>query len=150
MVDPLFWLGLSLFLVAFSLVAVLIVAIPTLQEVARAARSAEKLFDTLNREFPPTLESIRLTGKEVGDLTDEINQSIDSATGVVKQLDRGLSNAREQIQKAQDNSSSLLTGVRTAWKVWRNPESSRHLAPYQSNSVPEQSKNNVSENISDN
>ena len=55
MIDPVFWLGISLFLVAVSLTAVLVVTIPALQEVARAARSAEKLFDTLNREFPPTL-----------------------------------------------------------------------------------------------
>ncbi|GAB4547541.1 MAG: hypothetical protein Tsb0014_42230 [Pleurocapsa sp.] len=140
MVNPLFWLGLSLFLVAFSLVAVLIVAIPTLQEVARAARSAEKLFDTLNREFPPTLEAIRLTGQEVGELTDEINQSIDGATGVVKQIDRSLTTAKEQVQKAQDNSRSLLTGVKVAWQVWRKPNSNEYFSPYQNNSVPQKSK----------
>jgi uncharacterized protein YoxC len=143
MVNPLFWLGLSLFLVAFSLVAVLIVAIPTLQEVARAARSAEKLFDTLNREFPPTLEAIRLTGQEVGELTDEINQSIDGATGVVKQLDRGLTTAKEQVQKAQDNSRSLLTGVKVAWQVWRNPSSQEDFSPYQNNSVPQKPKRDL-------
>jgi len=60
--DPLFWLGLSLLLVAVSLTAVLVVAIPTLMELSRAARSAEKLFDTLGRELPPTLEALRLTG----------------------------------------------------------------------------------------
>ncbi len=118
--DPVFWLGLSLFLVGFSLVAVLIVAIPTLQEVARAARSAEKLFDTLNREFPPTLEAIRLTGTEVGELTDEINQSVESATQVVKQVDRSLIGAREQVKQAQTNTRSIVTGVKTAWRVWRD------------------------------
>lgn len=121
MIDPLFWLGFSLLLVSFSLVAVLIVAIPTLQEVARAARSAEKLFDTLNQEFPPTLEAIRLTGIEVGELTDEINQGIEGAGGVVKQVDRGLNNAKEQVQQVQTSSRSLITGVKTAWRVWRNP-----------------------------
>ncbi len=65
MIDPLFWLGLSILLVAVSLTAVLIAALPALQELARAARSAEKLFDTLQREFPPTLEAIRLTGLEI-------------------------------------------------------------------------------------
>ena len=122
MIDPLFWLGLSLLLVSFSLFAVLLVTIPTLQEVARAARSAEKLFDTLNREFPPTLEAIRMTGKEVGELTDELNQGINNATGVVKQVDRGLVNAKIQAQQVQQNSKGLVVGIRAAWKTWRNPE----------------------------
>ncbi|MGF1542337.1 MAG: hypothetical protein ACFCU5_18150 [Pleurocapsa sp.] len=122
MMNPLFWLGLSLFLVAFSLVAVLIVAIPTLQEVARAARSAEKLFDTLNQEFPPTLEAIRLTSIEVGELTDEINQGVESASEVAKQVDRSLTTARQQVQQVQIRSSGLVAGVKAAWKVWRNPE----------------------------
>ena len=122
MIDPLFWLGLSLLLVSFSLFAVLLVTIPTLQEVARAARSAEKLFDTLNREFPPTLEAIRMTGKEVGELTDELNQGINNATGVVKQVDRGLVNAKIQAQQVQQSSKGLVVGIKTAWKTWRNPE----------------------------
>lgn len=122
MIDPLFWLGLSLLLVSFSLFAVLLVTIPTLQEVARAARSAEKLFDTLNREFPPTLEAIRMTGKEVGELTGDLNQGISNATGVVKQVDKGLVNAKIQTQQIQQNSQSLVVGIRAAWKTWRNPE----------------------------
>ncbi len=136
MINPLFWLGLSLFLVAFSLVAVLIVAIPTLQEVARAARSAEKLFDTLNQEFPPTLEAIRLTGIEVGELTDEINQGVESATKVAKQVDRSLTTAKQQVQQAQIRSSGFVAGVKAAWKVWRNrePKKSIDIEPSQQTS----------------
>lgn len=143
MIDPLFWLGLSLFLVSFSLFAVLLVTIPTLQEVARAARSAEKLFDTLNREFPPTLEAIRLTGKEVGELTDDLNQGINQATGVVKQVDRGLINAKQQVQQAQENSRGLVAGVRAAWKVWRNPQSNNSSI---NGSIP--SRRNISSRVS--
>lgn len=149
MIDPLFWLGFSLLLVSFSLVTVLIVAIPTLQEVARAARSAEKLFDTLNQEFPPTLEAIRLTGIEVGELTDEINQGIEGASGVVKQVDRGLTNAKEQVQQAQTNSRSLVAGVKTAWRVWRNPHHKKPLAPQSSqlnNSRPKVTKKSPQDN----
>ncbi|NJL53197.1 MAG: hypothetical protein HC930_15245 [Hydrococcus sp. SU_1_0] len=120
MIDPLFWLGLSLLLVSFSLFAVLLVTIPTLQEVGRAARSAEKLFDTLNREFPPTLEAIRLTGKEVGELTDDLNQGIGKATGIVQRVDRGLVTAQQQVQQ---NSRGLVAGAKAAWKVWRSPTS---------------------------
>ncbi|MEL6495514.1 MAG: hypothetical protein AAFQ41_10385 [Cyanobacteria bacterium J06623_7] len=122
MIDPLFWLGLSLLLVSFSLFAVLLVTIPTLQEVGRAARSAEKLFDTLNREFPPTLEAIRLTGKEVGELTDDLNQGISNATGVVQQVDRGLVTAKQQVQQVQQSSVGLVAGAKAAWKVWRSSQ----------------------------
>ena len=146
MIDPLFWLGLSLFLVSFSLFAVLLVTIPTLQEVARAARSAEKLFDTLNREFPPTLEAIRLTGKEVGELTDDINQGINQATGVAKQVDRGLVNAKQQVQQAQETSRGLAAGVRAAWKVWRNPNSSNGSIPSRRNISSRVSQSELEDN----
>ena len=132
MIDPLFWLGLSLFLVSFSLFAVLLVTIPTLQEVARAARSAERLFDTLNREFPPTLEAIRLTGKEVGELTDDINQGINNATGVVRQVDRGLLTAKQQAEQVEQSSRGFIAGVKAGWKVWQNPKRDRPQAtPYE-------------------
>jgi uncharacterized protein YoxC len=127
MIDPLFWLGVSLFLVAVSLATVLIVAIPTLQEVARAARSAEKLFDTLDREFPPTLEAIRLTGIEIGELTDEINRGIEGATGLAKQVDRSLVNAQQQVKQVQTGTRNLVTGVKTAWRVWQNPKDKPNL-----------------------
>ena len=127
MIEPLFWLGFSLFLVSFSLFAVLLITIPTLQEVAKAARSAEKLFDTLNREFPPTLEAIRFTGREVGELTDEINQGINNATGIVKQVDQGLVTAKQQAQQVQQSSRGLVAGVKAAWKVWRNPPDQNSL-----------------------
>jgi hypothetical protein len=59
-------------------------AIPALRELARASRSAERLFDTLYRELPPTLESIRLTGSEISDLTDDLSEGVESAGNVVK------------------------------------------------------------------
>jgi uncharacterized protein YoxC len=123
MIDPVFWLGISLFLVAVSLTAVLVVAIPTLQEVARAARSAEKLFDTLNREFPPTLEAIRLTGIEINQLTDEIDRGVESASGIVQQVDKTITNTKEQLQQAQVNTRSVAIGFRAAWQAWKRPES---------------------------
>lgn len=123
MIDPVFWLGISLFLVAVSLTAVLVVAIPTLQEVARAARSAEKLFDTLNREFPPTLEAIRLTGIEINQLTDEIDRGVESASGIVQQVDKTIVNTKEQLQQAQVNTRSVAIGFRAAWQAWKKPES---------------------------
>ena len=134
MVDPLFWLGLSILLVAVSLTAVLVVALPALQELGRAARSAEKLFETLNRELPPTLDSIRLTGMEISELTDDMSEGVQSAGQLVKQVEQGLSSTRQQAQKVQTTTRSFFTGVKAAWKTFtRKPSSKRrsrdrHLA----------------------
>ncbi len=121
MSEPIFWLGLSILLVAVSLAAVLIAALPALQELARAARSAEKLFDTLSRELPPTLEAIRLTGLEISDLTDDVADGVQSASQIVKQVEGTVSGARQQVREAQITSRSAWTGVQAAWKTFRRP-----------------------------
>jgi uncharacterized protein YoxC len=126
-IDPVFWLGVSILLVAVSLAAVLVAMIPTLKELARAARSAEKLFDTLSRELPPTLESIRLTGLEISELTDEVNDGVQSAKRVVQQVDQGLGGARKQAQRAQASTRSFLVGMTAAWRTWRRPTPRRPL-----------------------
>lgn len=118
MIDPLFWLGLSILLVAVSLTAVLVAALPALQELARAARSAEKLFDTLRRDLPPTLEAIRLTGLEISDLTDDVSQGVQSATHVAQQVDQSLDNAVKQAQKIEVSTRSVFTGVKAAWRTF--------------------------------
>jgi uncharacterized protein YoxC len=122
--EPIFWLGCSLCLVAVSLTAVLIAALPALQELARAARSAEKLFDTLHREFPPTLEAIRLTGVEITQLTEEIDEGVKSAAGVVKQVDQSLAGAKESLYQANRGSRRVVTGFRAAWDSWNRSSSS--------------------------
>ncbi len=124
MSDPIFWLGLSIVLVAVSLTAVLVAALPALQAIARAARSLEKLADTLSREFPPTLEAIRMTGLEISELTDEVTEGVQSAGKVVKQVDQSLDGAKQQAQRVQTSTGSFLTGVRVAWKTFtRQPQS---------------------------
>lgn len=132
--EPLFWLGLSILLVAVSLTALLVAAIPALQEVARAARSAEKLFDTLSRELPPTLEAIRLTGLEISDLTDDVSESVQSASGVVKQVDQSLNSAKKQAQNVQSGTRSIFVGVKAAWKTFTNPKPSRRAIERQGSS----------------
>lgn len=127
MLDPLFWLGLSLLLVAVSLTAVLVALIPAVLEISRAARSAEKLFDTLRREFPPTLEAIRLTGLEISELTDDLNDGVNSATEVVRQVDRSLSDARKQAQKFSVGTRSIAAGVKAAWETWHRPSPRRKI-----------------------
>ncbi|WP_413160987.1 hypothetical protein ACL6C3_20970 [Capilliphycus salinus ALCB114379] len=119
MTDPVFWLGLSILLVAASLSAVLIAALPALQALARAARSLEKLADTLSREFPPTLEAIRMTGLEISELTDDVSEGVQSAGQVVKQVDRSIDNAKKQAQKVQSTTGSIFTGFKVAWNTFR-------------------------------
>ncbi len=118
MIDPIFWLGLSILLVSVSLTAVLVAAIPALQELARAARSVEKLADTLRRELPPTLEAIRLTGMEISDLTDDVTEGVQSAGQVVKQVDQSLDSAKKQVKKVNTTTRSVLAGVKAAWQTF--------------------------------
>lgn len=118
MIDPLFWLGLSFFLVAVSLTAVLVAAVPALQELARAARSVEKLADTLSRELPPTLEAIRLTGMEISDLTDDMSEGVQSAGQVIKQVDQTLDVAKKQVKQVNTTTRSVFAGVKAAWKTF--------------------------------
>lgn len=132
MIDPLFWLGLSILLVAVSLTAVLVAALPALNELARAARSIEKLADTLRRELPPTLEAIRLTGMEISDLTDDINEGVNSASQVVKQVDLSLEGAKQQAKKVQVTTKSVFTGLKAAWKTFTRPSGSNDSPPRRS------------------
>ncbi len=123
--NPFFWLGISILLVAISLMALLVVAILTLQELTRAARSAEKLLDNLNRELPATLQDLRLTGKDLSVLSEEVSGSVQSAHSVVKQVDQGLSEARAQAQKAQITTRSLFAGMTAALQVLSAPPTRR-------------------------
>ncbi|MGJ3249775.1 MAG: DUF948 domain-containing protein [Elainellaceae cyanobacterium] len=135
MIDPIFWLGLSILLVAVSLTAILIALLPAVWELARAARSAEKLFDTLSRELPPTLEAIRLTGMEITDLTDDVNDGVQNAGQIVQQVNQSLSGARQQIQYAHVGTRSAVSGVRAAWKAFFQSSNSPQDQPSaQSNS----------------
>jgi len=116
--NPVFWLALSLLFVSISLTVMLAIAIPALRELARAARSAEKLFETLRREFPPTLQAIRLTGMEISDLTDDVSQGVQSAGNVVKHVDASLSTVRRQAERVHTSTRSVVTGLKVAWKTW--------------------------------
>lgn len=127
--NPFFWLGLSILLVAISLIALLTVAVLTLQELARAARSAEKLLDTLNRELPATLQDLRLTGKEISELTDEVSGGMQSARNVVQQVDQGLLEAKAHAQKAQVTTRSFLAGATAALQVLTGPPRRRRRPP---------------------
>ncbi|PSR12316.1 hypothetical protein C8255_26780, partial [filamentous cyanobacterium CCP3] len=120
MADPLFWLALSFLLVVISLTAVLMVAIPAMRELGRAARSAEKMFDTLSRELPPTLEAIRLTGLEIVELTDDVTEGVQSAGQVAQQVNQSIATAQTGAKRLNTGTKSLFTGARAAWQAWTN------------------------------
>lgn len=117
--SPLFWLSLSLFLVSVSLTAVLIAAFPAFLELARVARNADKLIDTLQQELPPTLRAIRLTGEEITELTNDVNTGVKSASQTVQRFDQGVTTAKNQAKGVRKQTRGFLTGVKVAWKTWR-------------------------------
>ena len=110
--------------------ALLTVAILVLRELARAARSAEKLLDTLNRELPITLQDLRLTGKELSDLSEEVSGSMQSARSVAQQVDRGLVEAKAQAQKAHITTRSLMAGTSAALQALTKPRPNRSRRRY--------------------
>ena len=109
-------------LVAVSLTALLVAAFPAIQDLSRAARSAEKLFDRLDRELPPTLEAIRLASLELGDLSDDMSQGVQSAAAVAQQVDLSIVQVKKQAVNVQTNTRSVWVGVRAAWRTWQNRE----------------------------
>ncbi len=119
MENPLFWLGLSLGLVAMSLTAVLITFIPLVQELAHTARSAEKLLDTLNKELPNTLEALRMTNVELTQLSQEVQGGVKSASGTVQNIDQTIVTAKKQAQNIQNKSRSIWAGLKAGIRTWR-------------------------------
>jgi hypothetical protein len=119
LIDPLLFLGCSILLVAVSVTALVVAAFPAIQDLSRAARSAEKLFDRLDRELPPTLEAIRLAGLELSDLSDEMSQGVQSATTAVQQANIGLTEVKKQAGNVRTNTRSVWVGVKAAWQTWR-------------------------------
>lgn len=125
MINPLFWLGLSILLLALGLAVLVGVSVPALFGLARAARSAEKLFDTLDRELPRTLEAMRHTGADLRGLADDMTDGVSSARNIVKQVDHSLNDVRQQAHQAKRSTRSLVVGVRAAWRVLTKPTNSR-------------------------
>ncbi|MEO1401349.1 MAG: DUF948 domain-containing protein [Cyanobacteria bacterium J06635_1] len=121
MTNPLFWLSLSMGLLALSVILLLMVAIPVVLGMARVVRSAEKLLDVLHQELPPTLHSLRQTGADLSDLTEDVNEGVQGASHVVKRVDQSLTQASQQAQQAQMTARSLWAGLTVAWGVFMQP-----------------------------
>lgn len=127
--DPVFWLGMSLFLVAISLTLVLVVAIPAFQEFSKASQSAQKLFDLLQRELPSTFEALRRTGGELSELSEDMSESLQTASHVVKQVDESLMEVKQHVQRAGIGTTSFLVGVRAAVKSLGRSNRNRNRRP---------------------
>lgn len=123
------WLGLSILLLAVGLAVLVCVSVPALFGLARAARSAEKLFDTLDRELPRTLEAMRNTGADLSGLADDMTDSVSSARNIVKQVDHSLSDVRQQAYQAKRTTRSVAIGFRAAWRVLTKPTKPRAKRP---------------------
>ncbi|MEL7507061.1 MAG: DUF948 domain-containing protein [Cyanobacteria bacterium J06636_28] len=129
MTNPVIWLGLSILLLAVGLAVLVCVSVPALFGLARAARSAEKLFDTLDRELPRTLEAMRNTGADLSGLADDMTDSVSSARNIVKQVDHSLSDVRQQAYQAKRTTRSVAIGFRAAWRVLTKPTKPRAKRP---------------------
>ncbi|MGF1538452.1 MAG: hypothetical protein ACFB4J_18475 [Elainellaceae cyanobacterium] len=128
-----------------SLTAVLVVALPVVVELGRAARSAEKLFDTLNRELPPVLNAMQMTGQELGELTEEVSESVGKAGRLVRQVDQGVQLVKQQAGQVGRTGRSVMAGARAAWVVLRRqPRSSAPAAPRPDFSAPDFSESDFS------
>jgi methyl-accepting chemotaxis protein len=145
--DPIFWLGLSVLCVAIGIAAVLLTLIPALRELGRAAQGAEKLFDTLNRELPPTLEAIRLTSLELTELTDDLTDSIQSMGQVAQHVDSTVSTAKAQAKQVTVTSKSVAAGFKAAWQSLTSEAASETASEAASETASEAASETASEAI---
>lgn len=127
-------LSLSFLLVVICLTAVLITAIPAFRELARAGRSVARLAETLSRELPPTLEAIRLTGLEISELSDELNQGAKTASEAVQQVNEGIKSVRRTTSSAATATRSAFARLKSGWQSLSRPKlktkkSSKDLPP---------------------
>jgi uncharacterized protein YoxC len=125
MSEAIFLLGLSFLLVVICLTILLLTAIPTFKELGKAANSIVRLADTLTRELPATLEAIRMTGLELSELSDELNQGAKSAGEAVKQVNDGIKGVRQGASNASIATKSAFAGIKAGLKSLGRPRSQK-------------------------
>ncbi|HBC41041.1 MAG: DUF948 domain-containing protein [Pseudanabaena sp.] len=131
MSEAIFLLGLSFLLVVVCLTILLLTAIPAFQELGKAANSVVRLADTLTRELPATLEAIRMTGLELSELSDELNQGAKSAGEAVKQVNDGIKGVRQSASSATIATKSAFAGIKAGLKSLGRPRRQRSSEKYQ-------------------
>jgi uncharacterized protein YoxC len=125
MSEAIFLLGLSFLLVVICLTILLLTAIPTFQELAKAAHSVTRLADTLTRELPATLEAIRMTGLELSELSDELNQGAKNAGEAVKQVNDSIKGVKQSASSAKIATQSAFAGIRAGLQSLGRPRRSQ-------------------------
>ena len=125
MTEAIFLLGLSFLLVVVCLTILLLTAIPAFQELSKAANSITRLADTLTRELPATLEAIRMTGLELSELSDELNQGAKNAGEAVKQVNDGIKGVRQGASSASIATKSAFAGIKAGLKSLGRPRHHR-------------------------
>ncbi len=151
MTNPIFWVALSFLLLTISLTALIVAAIPLLQELTKTSRTIEKLADTLIRELPPILDAIRRTGIEINNLTEDMSSGIKSASQVVKQVDQSVNQVSSQAKKVQITTRSVFAGVKATWQKLTNSKSKKRISGEQSNAnkaLPEATDQEITETYS--
>ncbi|MEI6330002.1 MAG: DUF948 domain-containing protein [Pseudanabaena sp.] len=143
MSEAIFLLGLSFLLVVVCLTILLLTAIPAFQELTKAANSVIRLADTLTRELPATLEAIRMTGLELSELSDELNQGAKNAGEAVKQVNDGLKGVRDGASSASIATKSAFAGLKAGLKSLGRPRRHKrsHSDLLKENSNPEDTSN---------
>jgi len=94
--------------------------LPAARDLQRAARSLERLADTLSRELPATLESFRQTGLELGNLTENVTSSVRNASEALGHVNDSVSTVRRQGQRVHGTVRGAIAGLRAAWRVLAN------------------------------
>ncbi|MEM6446859.1 MAG: hypothetical protein AAFY57_05880 [Cyanobacteria bacterium J06642_2] len=118
MSDPVFWLGLSVGLVGAGMFALLVTLLPAVRQLAEAGKSVKLFFDTLQRDLPPTLEALRLTGLEVSEIANSVDDGVKGASNIVKKVDNSLEGARTQTQNIGITTRSVAAGLRAGWQAF--------------------------------
>nr|CAB3461996.1 unnamed protein product [Digitaria exilis] len=136
--DPVFFILAAVAVttcVAFT--GMVVVAIPTMLAIRRAANSFSMLADAALEELPSTMAAMRLSGMEISDLTlelsdlsheiaDGVNKSAKVAQAVEAGIGQMQSIARLQAKSMIDERSNLRTIPTVGKDKESNKSSSRH------------------------
>ncbi|KAH7277373.1 hypothetical protein KP509_39G047800 [Ceratopteris richardii] len=93
--QRLFLFNTSVCVTCCAMTAMLVVAIPTLLSIKRAAESLEKFLDVTREELPGTMAAVRLSGMEISDLTMELSD-------LSQEISSGMKNSARALRAAQD------------------------------------------------
>ncbi len=123
--DPQFWLGISAGLLGAALLALVLALLPLLAQLTRTARSAERLFDLVERELPPILDSLQQTTAEVSDISQEVGGGLKRVNQTVDAVGTGLGVFQTGVSQANIRSQAWAAGAKAAWKTLRQKPGNR-------------------------